>query len=75
MSISDIYKGTTSGTCLAGKVDTGFVEINQKLLIKPANEVVTVKCKYRFNPKKTLTILTFISHTEFRGQHNRSLCW
>ncbi|KAJ6218501.1 hypothetical protein RDWZM_009658 [Blomia tropicalis] len=43
MSINDIYKGQTSGICIAGKIDSGFVETNQKVLIRPLNEIASIK--------------------------------
>ncbi|XP_075584805.1 translation elongation factor EF-1alpha (GTPase) HBS1 isoform X2 [Dermatophagoides farinae] len=43
MSISDLFKGQTSGIYLSGKIDYGYVEANQKLLILPNNEYCTVK--------------------------------
>lgn len=45
LAVNDIFKGQTSGVCVAGKVDSGFVEVGQRLLIRPANELVTVKSK------------------------------
>lgn len=45
MSISDIFKGQTSGIYLYGKIDYGFVETNQKLLILPNNDFCTIKSK------------------------------
>lgn len=46
MSISDLFKGQTSGIYLSGKIDYGYVEANQKLLILPNNEYCTVKSEY-----------------------------
>ena len=48
MSINDIYKGQTSGLCISGKIDLGFVETNQKLLIRPLSEICTVKSKVQY---------------------------
>lgn len=45
MTVADIFKGQTSGICLSGKLDTGYVELGQKLLIKPSNEICSVKSK------------------------------
>ncbi|XP_027198397.2 translation elongation factor EF-1alpha (GTPase) HBS1 isoform X3 [Dermatophagoides pteronyssinus] len=43
MSINDLFKGQTSGIYLSGKIDYGYVELNQKLLILPVVEYGTVK--------------------------------
>ncbi|OTF84056.1 translation elongation factor EF-1 alpha/Tu-like protein, partial [Euroglyphus maynei] len=43
MSISDLFKGQTSGIYLSGKIDYGYVEVNQKLVILPNIEYCTVK--------------------------------
>lgn len=43
MAINDIFKGQTSGICVSGKIDSGFIETGQKLLIRPANEICTIK--------------------------------
>ncbi|KAH3765491.1 Hsp70 subfamily B suppressor 1 [Pelomyxa schiedti] len=42
LSASDVYK-VGSGICVGGKIDTGIVGVNDKLLILPSNELVTVK--------------------------------
>lgn len=43
MSISDIYKGTTSGLCVYGRVETGVLRANDKILVCPLKEQATVK--------------------------------
>ncbi|XP_047350837.1 protein HBS1 isoform X1 [Vespa velutina] len=42
-SINDIYKGTGSGFCVSGHVETGMVAIGDKVLVLPQNEVAFVK--------------------------------
>lgn len=43
MSVSDCYRGQTTGIFVSGKIDYGYVEINRKLLIMPKNEFCIVK--------------------------------
>lgn len=43
MSVSDIYKGTGSGFCLSGRIASGHVCINDKILISPSKEQGQVK--------------------------------
>nr|WRK57540.1 Hbs1 protein [Recilia dorsalis] len=43
ISVNDVFKGTGSGFCVAGRVETGMVQAGDKLLVLPQNEVATVK--------------------------------
>lgn len=43
LSINDIFKGTGSGFCVSGRVETGMVQQGDKLLVQPLNETATVK--------------------------------
>lgn len=43
MSVSDVYKGTGSGYCLSGRVASGHVCINDKILVCPSKEQGQVK--------------------------------
>ena len=46
MSISDIFKPTTTsggGFCAAGRIETGYVQKNDTVLITPLNEYAVVK--------------------------------
>lgn len=44
MTISDIFKGTGSGSlCIAGRIETGALAPNDKVLVCPLKEVATVK--------------------------------
>lgn len=46
MSISDIFKPTASGGggfCVAGRIETGYIQKNDTVLIAPLNEYATVK--------------------------------
>ena len=48
MSISDIFKPTTSGAggfCAAGRIETGYIQKNDTVLISPLNEYATVKVR------------------------------
>ncbi|XP_039279965.1 HBS1-like protein [Nilaparvata lugens] len=46
LSINDIFKGTGSGFCVSGRVETGMVQQGDKLLVQPLNETGTVKALY-----------------------------
>lgn len=43
--ISDIFKstGSSSGCCLAGRMDSGMVQTGDKLLVMPLNEIANIK--------------------------------
>lgn len=43
MSVSDVYKGTGSGFCLSGRIASGHVCANDKLLVSPSKEQGQVK--------------------------------
>ncbi|XP_049814290.1 protein HBS1 isoform X1 [Schistocerca nitens] len=43
LSVNDIFKGTGSGFCVSGKVETGVVQVGDKLLVLPHNEAAQVK--------------------------------
>ena len=43
MSVSDIYKGTGSGFCLSGRIASGHVCVNDKILVCPSKEQGQVK--------------------------------
>ncbi|XP_043801628.1 HBS1-like protein isoform X1 [Apis laboriosa] len=42
-SINDIFKGTGSGFCVSGHVETGMVSLGDKILILPRNETAVIK--------------------------------
>ncbi|XP_020293984.1 HBS1-like protein isoform X2 [Pseudomyrmex gracilis] len=42
-SINDIFKGTGSGFCVSGHIETGMVSLGDKVLILPPNEIAVVK--------------------------------
>lgn len=44
VSVSDVFKGTGSGFCVAGRVETGMVQAGDKVLVLPQNETALVKC-------------------------------
>lgn len=50
MTVNDIYKGTGSGFCVSGQIETGALLVNDKVLVQPQNELATVKgmphCSY-----------------------------
>ncbi|XP_034658908.1 HBS1-like protein isoform X1 [Drosophila subobscura] len=43
MSVSDIYKGTGSGFCISGRVETGVMCVNDKVLVGASREQAQVK--------------------------------
>ncbi|GLH00934.1 Elongation factor 1-alpha [Gryllus bimaculatus] len=43
LSVNDIFKGTGSGFCISGRVETGLVETGDKVLVQPQNEVAVIK--------------------------------
>ncbi|KAL1130933.1 hypothetical protein AAG570_012174 [Ranatra chinensis] len=43
LSVNDIFKGTGSGFCVSGRVETGMVQSGDKVLIQPQNETALVK--------------------------------
>uniref|UniRef100_A0A336MLD5 CSON003262 protein n=1 Tax=Culicoides sonorensis TaxID=179676 RepID=A0A336MLD5_CULSO len=43
MSINDIYKGAGSGFCVSGRIESGVLCINDKILVCPCKEQATVK--------------------------------
>ena len=46
MSVSDIFKPTAAaggGLCVAGRIETGYVQKNDTVVIAPLNEMATVK--------------------------------
>ncbi|CAL7935325.1 unnamed protein product [Xylocopa violacea] len=42
-SVNDIFKGTGSGFCVSGHVETGMVSLGDKVLVLPRNETATIK--------------------------------
>ncbi|KOC67452.1 HBS1-like protein, partial [Habropoda laboriosa] len=42
-SVNDIFKGTGSGFCVSGHVETGMVSLGDKVLVLPRNEVAVIK--------------------------------
>jgi selenocysteine-specific translation elongation factor len=44
--VSDVFRSTGSGCCLAGRIESGMVQTGDKLLLMPVNEVVHVKSMY-----------------------------
>ncbi|XP_053657789.1 protein HBS1 [Anopheles marshallii] len=43
LSVADIFKGTGSGFCLCGRIESGMVCVNDKLLVCPTKEQAVVK--------------------------------
>uniref|UniRef100_A0A182W0W3 Tr-type G domain-containing protein n=1 Tax=Anopheles minimus TaxID=112268 RepID=A0A182W0W3_9DIPT len=43
MSVADIFKGTGSGFCLCGRIESGMVCVNDKVSICPSKEQAVVK--------------------------------
>lgn len=43
MSVNDIFKGTGSGFCVSGRVETGLLQTGDKVLVQPQGELAQVK--------------------------------
>uniref|UniRef100_A0A6B2E882 Putative elongation factor 1 alpha n=1 Tax=Phlebotomus kandelakii TaxID=1109342 RepID=A0A6B2E882_9DIPT len=43
LSVNDIFKSTGSGLCISGRIETGVVCVNDKVLVCPSREQVQVK--------------------------------
>lgn len=43
MSVSDIYKGTGSGFCISGRIETGVLSINDRVLVGASREQAQTK--------------------------------
>lgn len=43
ITVNDIYKGTGSGTCIAGRMETGVVNKGDKIIVCPLKEQAEVK--------------------------------
>lgn len=43
MSVTDIFKGTGSGFCISGRIETGVLCVNDKILVGPTREQAQVK--------------------------------
>ncbi|XP_053955476.1 protein HBS1 [Anastrepha ludens] len=43
MSVSDIYKGTGSGFCISGRIETGVLSVNDRVLVGASREQAQVK--------------------------------
>ncbi|XP_045614071.1 protein HBS1 [Procambarus clarkii] len=43
LCVSDVYKGQGSNMCVSGRLDTGYVQQNDRLLLLPQGDVLNVK--------------------------------
>lgn len=43
MSVNDVFKGTGSGYCISGKIESGVLCVNDKILVCPSKEQAQVK--------------------------------
>ncbi|XP_046391085.1 protein HBS1 isoform X1 [Ischnura elegans] len=43
MSVNDIFKGTGSGFCVAGRVEAGTLQLGDRVLVQPQGELAQVK--------------------------------
>jgi elongation factor 1 alpha-like protein len=43
MSVNDVYKGTGSGFCISGRIESGHLCVNDKILVCPSKEQAQVK--------------------------------
>jgi translation elongation factor EF-1alpha len=46
LSVNDIFKGTGSGFCVSGRVETGMVQVGDRVLVQPQNEGAVIKGEY-----------------------------
>lgn len=58
MSINDIFKGTGSGFCVAGRIENGLINKGDKVLVCPTKEMAEVK---------SLSINDLVSNVAFAG--------
>lgn len=42
-SVNDIFKGTGSGFCVSGHVETGMISVGDKVIVLPQNEISLIK--------------------------------
>lgn len=59
--ISDIFKslGASSGSCIAGRLESGMIQSGDKLLLLPLNEVITAKSNHVLKVNYEILCLTF----------------
>ncbi|XP_032071778.1 HBS1-like protein isoform X3 [Thamnophis elegans] len=43
LCVSDVFKDQGSGFCVTGKIEAGYVQVGERLLVMPPNETCTVK--------------------------------
>lgn len=43
ISVNDVYKGTGSGFCVTGHMETGMAQPGDKVLVMPQNELALIK--------------------------------
>ncbi|CAG4921579.1 unnamed protein product [Colias eurytheme] len=58
MSINDVFKGTGSGFCVAGRIETGILNKGDKVLVCPSKETAEVR---------SLAINEFTTNVSFAG--------
>ncbi|EFA00945.2 Elongation factor 1-alpha 2-like Protein [Tribolium castaneum] len=46
LSINDIFKGTGSGFCVSGRVETGSLNVGERVMVCPSRELSMVKSLY-----------------------------
>lgn len=51
LSVTDVFKSVTSGFSLGGIINSGNVQVGDKVLIAPANEILTVKSMFADSTK------------------------
>lgn len=45
MCVSDVYKGQGSNMCVGGRLETGYIQCNDRLLLLPQGDVLNVKSR------------------------------
>lgn len=70
LSISDVFKSSSSGFCVAGRIESGIVMPNDRVLIQPSGESATVKVISRSDSGGVeVPIGCAGSHAAFCGEH------
>ena len=62
MSVGDIFKGTGSGFCVSGRVETGMVQTGDKVLVQPHNETAIVKGTFKLKTNNCLLKMWALLH-------------
>lgn len=64
MTISDVFKGTVGGLSISGKVDTGFVQAGDQVLVMPPGELVLIKSRFLLGKMESTCRSDFLEFTQ-----------